>query len=113
MNNLTARRFPNLFDLFLTEPHSFSLPAFALTYVLLPLIITIAVISTGVVLPGSTVAAIFLFIAVLYSNGIIGAALAFTLPRLNSKKRSGVHLFASSLLPFLLWRVSVLILFNY
>lgn len=113
MNKRTPRRFPNLFDLILTEPKKFSLPAFIMTYILLPLMITIAVITTGVVLPSSTVAAIFLFVAIFYSNGLIGLALAFGLPKLDSKKRSGVHLLASTLMPFALWRVSVLILFNY
>ncbi len=113
MNKPTSDRIPNLFDLFLTEPSRFSLPAFGLTYFILPFLITIAVITTGVVRPGSAVATIFLFLAVLYSNAIIAAALAFALPKLDSKKRTGVHLFTSSLLPFVLWRLSVLVLFNY
>ena len=113
MNMQTTARLPNLFDLILTEPRSFSLPAFALTYVLLPFMITIALITTGIVLPNGTVAAEFLFLAVLYSNALIAAALAYALPKAESKKRSSVHLFVSSLFPFLLWRVSVMILFGY
>lgn len=113
MNKLITAQMPNLFDLILTEPRNFSLPAFALTYVLLPFMITIALITTGIVMPNGTVAAIFLFLAVLYSNALIGAALAYALPKTKSKKRSGVHLFVSALFPFLLWRVSVMFLFGY
>lgn len=113
MIKLPTHRLPNLFDLVLTQPSNFSLPAFALTYVLLPLLITIAIITTGVVSPGSMVAAIFLFIAIMYSNGLIAAGLAFAFPKVPAKKRSQVHLFISSSFPFALWRVSVLILFGH
>lgn len=112
MIKLQAHRLPNLFDLILTQPRNFSLPAFALTYVLLPLLITIAIITTGVVLPGSIVAAIFLFLAIIYSNGLIAAGLTFAFPKVPSKKRSQVHLFISSSFPFALWKISVLILTN-
>ena len=113
MDKLSTNRLPNLFDLILTQPSNFSLPAFVLTYIVLPLLITVAIITTGVVLPGSLVAAIFLFIAIIYSNGLIAAGLAFAFPKVPRKKRSQVHLFVSSFFPFALWRISVLILFGY
>ncbi len=115
MKNLTTSRFPNLFDLVLSQtgPRGFSLPAFFLTYVLLPLMITIAVVTAGVILPGSKVAAVFLFLAIAYANGFIAFALALALPKVTSKKRTQAHILISSSLPFALWYISVLLLFGY